>query len=42
MVEVTQPWMRFVAPIARPVFAWNHGVVMRWGHEGLARRLAGR
>jgi uncharacterized protein YndB with AHSA1/START domain len=39
-VEVTQPWMRFVAPLARPVFAWNHGVVMGWGGEGLARRLA--
>jgi uncharacterized protein YndB with AHSA1/START domain len=41
-VEVTQPWMRFVAPIARPVFAWNHGVVMGWGREGLVRRLNGR
>jgi uncharacterized protein YndB with AHSA1/START domain len=41
-VEVTQPWMRFVAPIARPVFAWNHGVVMGWGGEGLACKLATR
>jgi hypothetical protein len=41
-VEVTQPWMRFVAPLARPVFAWNHGVVMGWGGEGLARRLNDR
>ena len=41
-VEVTQPWMRFVAPLARPVFAWNHGVVMGWGEEGLARRLSVR
>jgi hypothetical protein len=41
-VEVTQPWMRFVAPLARPVFAWNHGVVMGWGGEGLARRLGAR
>jgi hypothetical protein len=40
-VQVTQPWMRFVAPLARPVFAWNHGVVMGWGGEGLARRLEG-
>jgi Polyketide cyclase / dehydrase and lipid transport len=38
-VEVTQPWMRFVAPLARPVFAWNHGVVMGWGREGISRRL---
>jgi hypothetical protein len=41
-VQVTQPWMRFLAPIARPVFAWNHGVVMRWGAEGLAKRLTSR
>jgi hypothetical protein len=31
--------MRFVAPLARSVFAWNHGVVMGWDGEGLARRL---
>jgi hypothetical protein len=40
MVEITQPWMRIVAPVARPVFAWNHGIVMRWGQDGLSRRLA--
>jgi hypothetical protein len=39
-VEVTQPWMRLVAPLARPVFAWNHGVVMGWGRDGISRRLA--
>jgi uncharacterized protein YndB with AHSA1/START domain len=41
-VEVTRPWMRVVAPLARPVFAWNHGVVMGWGREGIVRRLNGR
>jgi hypothetical protein len=41
MVEVTKPWMRRAAPLLRPVFAWNHGVVMRWGYEGLTRKLAG-
>lgn len=40
MVDVTKPWMRMAAPILRPVFAWNHGAVMRWGEEGLARKLA--
>ena len=38
-VRTTKPWMRFVAPLARPVFAWNHHGVMRAGGEGLARRL---
>ena len=38
-VETTAPWMNLLAPLARPVFAWNHNVVMGWGGEGLARRL---
>jgi hypothetical protein len=40
MVEVTKPWMRTAAPLLRPVFAWNHGKVMGWGREGLARKLS--
>jgi hypothetical protein len=31
--------MNLLAPLARPVFAWNHDVVMRWGAEGLAKLL---
>jgi uncharacterized protein YndB with AHSA1/START domain len=42
IVELTRPWMRLAAPLLRPVFAWNHGVVMRWGYEGLTRKLAAR
>lgn len=38
-VDVTKAWMRRLAPLLRPVFAWNHGVVMRRGEAGLARRL---
>jgi uncharacterized protein YndB with AHSA1/START domain len=38
-VETTAPWMNRLAPALRPVFAWNHDVVMRWGGEGLARLL---
>ena len=41
-VETTKRWMNFVAPVARPAFAWNHDVVMRWGGEGLAGRLGAR
>jgi hypothetical protein len=41
-VRSTQLWMNLVGPVARPVFAWNHDVVMRWGGEGLARRVGGR
>jgi hypothetical protein len=39
-VDVTKRSMRILAPTLRPVFAWNHGVVMRWGCEGLRHKLA--
>jgi uncharacterized protein YndB with AHSA1/START domain len=38
-VETTKAWMNLMAPLARPLFDWNHDVIMRWGAEGLARRL---
>ncbi len=38
-VETTKPWMNLLGPVARPVFEYNHDVVMRWGGEGLARQL---
>ncbi len=42
VVRTTRPWMNALAPLARPVFAANHDIVMRWGGEGLARRLGAR
>lgn len=38
-VETTEAWMNLLAPIAKPVFAWNHDYVMRGGGQGLARLL---
>jgi len=38
-VETTKWWMNLLAPIARPLFEWNHNVVMRWGAKGLSERL---
>ena len=38
-VETTKRWMNLLAPLARPLFRWNHDVVMDWGAEGVARRL---
>lgn len=38
-VETTKRWMNLLAPVARPVFKWNHDVVMGWGAQGLAKRL---
>jgi uncharacterized protein YndB with AHSA1/START domain len=39
-VRTTRPWMNLIAPLARPVFAWNHDQVMKDGRAGLARLLA--
>jgi hypothetical protein len=38
-VRTTKRWMNAIAPVARPVFAWNHHAVMKNGGRGLARRL---
>jgi len=38
-VRTSRAWMNRLGPVARPVFAWNHDVVMRQGAEGLARLL---
>lgn len=39
-VKTTKAWMNLLAPVARPFFRWNHDTIMRWGEEGLKRRLA--
>ena len=39
-VKTTKPWMNLIAPLARPLFKWNHDVIMRWGEQGLKKRLA--
>lgn len=39
-VRTTKPWMNLIAPLARPFFRWNHDVIMRWGEEGLRKRVA--
>ncbi|HYH59241.1 MAG TPA: SRPBCC family protein [Thermoleophilaceae bacterium] len=38
-VSTTRRWMNALAPLARPVFRWNHDRLMDAGAEGLARRL---
>jgi Polyketide cyclase / dehydrase and lipid transport len=38
-VHTTRRWMNALAPIARPVFRWNHDRLMRAGGHGLAQRL---
>ncbi len=39
-VDVTKPWMRLLAPLLRPLFAWNHRAVMAQGEAGLQSRIS--
>lgn len=41
-VRTTRRWMNLAAPLARPLFEWNHAAVMRRGALGLARMLDAR
>jgi hypothetical protein len=41
-VRTTKRWMNLLAPLARPVFEWNHDGVMRDAGHGLARFLGAR
>ena len=41
-VRTNRAWMNIFAPIARPLFKWNHDQVMRQGAEGMARLLKAR
>lgn len=38
-VSTTKRWMNLIAPLARPIFAWAHGHVMREGFAALAGHL---
>jgi carbon monoxide dehydrogenase subunit G len=38
-VHTTRAWMNLLAPVARPLFEYNHNVVMGWGGEGLSQHL---
>jgi uncharacterized protein YndB with AHSA1/START domain len=41
-VRTTKRWMNLLAPLARPIFKWNHDWVMRNGGAGMARLLDAR
>ncbi len=38
-VKTSKAWMNLLAPIAEPLFKWNHDVIMSWGAKGLAKRV---
>ena len=41
-VRTSRRWMNWLVPLARPLFAWNHDLIMRRGEEGLNRYLRDR
>ncbi len=41
-VATTKRWMNAIEPFARPLFIWNHHVIMGRGGESLARHLEAR
>jgi hypothetical protein len=38
-IVTTKRWMNLLAPVLRPLFEWNHDIVMEWGRQGLVRLL---
>ncbi len=38
-VATRKKWMNLLAPLARPLFRWNHDQVMRQGEAGLIRHI---
>ncbi len=41
-VNTTKRWMNALAPLMRPIFAWNHDILMNEGGKSLARLLNAR
>jgi uncharacterized protein YndB with AHSA1/START domain len=38
-VITNKSWMNYLSFLLKPAFNYNHNVVMRWGAEGLAKKL---
>ena len=38
-VYTNKAWMNYLSFVLKPAFRYNHDVVMRWGAEGLAKKL---
>jgi hypothetical protein len=41
-ISTTQAWMNLLAPLARPVFVWNHDTIMKEGGRAIAAHLGVR
>ncbi|MBV9961999.1 MAG: SRPBCC family protein [Parafilimonas sp.] len=38
-VKTNKAWMNYFAIILKPIFKFNHNIIMKWGAEGLAKKL---
>jgi hypothetical protein len=38
-VSTTKKWMNMLSFLLKPLFKYNHDVVMKWGAKGLAKKL---
>jgi hypothetical protein len=38
-VTTTQTYLNVLGVILKPVLAWNHDVIMKWGEQGLVKKL---
>ena len=38
-VKTNSVSMNLLAPVLKPLFEWNHDVVMKWGGKGLAKHI---
>jgi len=38
-VKTNKAWMNYFAFILKPLFKFNHDVVMKWGAKGLSKKL---
>ena len=38
-VITNKPWMNYLSFILKPLFQYNHNVLMKWGYDGLAKQL---
>src|SRR5262249_31328842 len=38
-IKTTKTWMNNLAFLLKPAFKLNHNIVMKWGAEGLAKKL---
>jgi hypothetical protein len=41
-VRTEKPWVRFLSPLLKPIFKWNHDWVMKTGETGLRDELKRR